>query len=877
MATVFNIQQNFSGGTVTGKASGRVDIPQFINSLKSSTNMVTTKYGSIASRPGTKFIATSAAAASGRLITFKYADNIGYAVEFGTGKIRFFKDKALVTDATDFSNGSFTSNITGWSNTSSGTGSAAWNAGGYMDVIGNGAGNEGMATATLNYIGIATYTVTVTVGTTAVKYRVGTTSGGSEITSGTLTTGANKTFTFTPTTAGTVYVSFRQEGSATSTIDSVSMDSPIYTLDSPYAVADLDDLHVTQSFDVMYLVHKNYAPRKLVRYGNDDWALQTVTFKDGPYLDVNSTTTTVTPGAITGSGITLTFSSTTGINNNQGFTSSDVGRTIRIKSGPDDSDALSYSGDGTRTTFPIPFSYSGDSQVAVYAQAATGAFTLKTNPADYTINSLGQVVMGSAPAAGTYLVIQRPNTGTGRWGWATITSVTNSTTVVVTISDSWHGTNATTIWRLGAWYTSNYPSTITFHEQRLYFGGQGRWIWGSVLGDYENFQPDDSDRKGVPDVTSAVYFQLASQEGNEIQSITSQQGLAVLSNGDLTGLFTDIGGVMSAVTPPSPVKNAEVSAGKIQPVVIHKAVVHVSSLKNSVSSLAFDYGRFGYVPQELSTFAENLFTESPIKAMTYQSLPNKILWFVRADGAMISFTYLPELGVQAFMKHTLGGTNAVVLSATSVPSGESNDHLYLLVSRTINGSTARHIEVLENFYDAGDITTSSYFLDDCIHYNSSATATITGLDHLEGQVVRVITEDGMHPNRTVSGGSITLDASYENVIVGLYSNRTAETHPLQINTGKGSGRGSPKSLYEVHLEFYETCSASVGSSSSNVKEIIFTGTTSTGTNDLILYTGTKKVQLATEYSETIQVYVKQVDPLPLTINSIIAKFDLVGK
>lgn len=883
MVQIFTQQQNFSGGTVTSKASGRVDIPQFNNSIKDSSNLIVTKYGSLASRPGTQYISSTVTSTTNRLITFKYADNVGYALEFGDGELRFFKNKAVVTDATEFENGTFTSDIDGWTDNSSGTGAISHSTN-LMRLVGGGGGNEARATALLPKLGIKQYTITLDVATTDVTYKVGTTSGGQEISNGTVSVGTTETFNFTLTASSDIYITFEQAGSATTDIDNVALSSPEYVIDHPYSITDLQELHFTQSFDILYITHKDYAPRKLLRIGNDDWELTTISFKDGPYFDINTTTTTVTPGAVSGSGVTLTFSSTTGINNDQGFTSADVGRTIRVKSGPDTTDQVKYVGDGTRTTFPITFSYSGQADVEVYSEAATGVWTLQTYAAspsaadEYSVNSLGQCVFShTAPASGVNIVVQRVNTGTGRWGWGTIASVTSDKIVTVDIQDSWHGTNATTDWRLGAWHTANYPNTVTFHEQRLYFGGSGRWVWGSQVGDYENFQPDDSARKGTPTAVSAVYFQIASQEGNEIQSLASQQGLGVFTTGDMTGLLTDIGGILSAVTPPSPSKNAEVSAGNIQPIVVNRGMVFTNYQKNAVNIAAFDYNAFGYVPQEISTFAENLFTTSAIKRITYQALPNKILWILREDGKLVSLTLQPELGVTAFMEHTLAGTDCVVESITSVPSGNDNDHLYLIIKRTIDSSTVRYIEVLEDFYDNDSITTNSYFVDSSLHYNSTATATITGLSHLEGEEVRVITENGIHPNRTVASGQITLDDTYEDVIVGLYSNRHVETHPLQVNLSSGSGRGSKKSLYEIHVEFYETASAKVGYNSSNLQELIFTEPSGTGTNNLELYTGLKRVNTASTYSETIQTRVEQEHPLPLTINSIISKFEVIGK
>lgn len=877
MTRVFSIQQNFSNGVVTGKASGRTDISLFNNSVEESNNLITTRYGSLTSRPGTKHITTSVTDTAHILHTFKYSDTVSYALEFGDGELRFFYNKAVVTDATDFSNGEFTSDITGWTDNSNGTGAIS-HATNVLRLTGAGSGNEAIATAQLDYLGIKQYTVTVDVITNDANYKVGTTSGGTEITSGTLTAGTGKTFNFTPTTSGIVYISFEMDGSGNSDIDNVSLSSPEYVIDHPYAVADLPDIQITQSFDVMYIVHKNYAPRKLIRYGNDDWDIETVVPLDGPYLDINTTTTTVTPGAIVGSGVTLTFSSTTGINNDQGFNSGDVGRAIRIKSGPDDTDAVTYTAAASRTTFPITFSYSASSDIEVYTEATgTGVYTLKVITTDYTINALGQVVFGSAPGSSNNVHIRRVNTGTGRWGWGTIASVTNDKVVTVDITDSWHGTNATTEWRLGAWYTSNYPVSAAFHEQRLYYAGQGLWVWASQIGDYDNFQLDDSDRKGTPNDATGIAWQISSTEGNEIQTIASQQGLAVMTTGDVSALITNIGSALSPINQPTITKNAEISCAGIKPVIKDRNIIYVNSQKNAIGTLSFDYNAFGYIPTEVSAFAENLFTDSNIKQITYQSLPNKVIWIVRDDGTFVSYTVQPEYGVSAFLPHTIAGTDAKVLSMTSVPSGLDNDHVYLLVERTINEATVRHIEVMEDFFDNDTLATDSKFTDSSVYYNSTATSSITGLSHLEGEEVRIVTEDGIHPNKTVSSGSITLDEEHTDVIVGLYSNRTVKLHPLQVNLNAGSGRASVKNIYNIDVEFYETSSAKLGTSTSDAVEVIFTNPTSSETQALELFTGLKDARVGSGYKKTTSSYIENVDPLPLTINSIITKFDIVQR
>jgi hypothetical protein len=104
----------------------------------------------------------------------------------------------------------------------------------------------------------------------------------------------------------------------------LNLGSP-YEVATPYTASDLQDLSFVQSADVLYIAHKNYAPRKLQRNGPTSWALNTISTTDGPYLNANTSTTTLTSTATTGS-TTLTASAAL-------FTSNDVGRAVRLKVG----------------------------------------------------------------------------------------------------------------------------------------------------------------------------------------------------------------------------------------------------------------------------------------------------------------------------------------------------------------------------------------------------------------------------------------------------------------------------------------------------------------------------------------------------------------
>lgn len=99
---------------------------------------------------------------------------------------------------------------------------------------------------------------------------------------------------------------------------------------TPYAAGDLFTLKFTQSADTLYITHPNYPPATVTRSSNVSWSYAAMVLRDGPYLDTNTTTTTLSPTGVSGS-IAINASSTTGINNGTGFLSTDVGRLLRIK------------------------------------------------------------------------------------------------------------------------------------------------------------------------------------------------------------------------------------------------------------------------------------------------------------------------------------------------------------------------------------------------------------------------------------------------------------------------------------------------------------------------------------------------------------------
>jgi len=99
----------------------------------------------------------------------------------------------------------------------------------------------------------------------------------------------------------------------------------VYEISTPYQESHLFQLQFAQTHDIMYIVHKNYAPRKLSRTGHASWSLSIPNMKWGPFKTMNVTDTTMDASAVTGS-ITITAS-------DDFFTADMIGGYIKMHSG----------------------------------------------------------------------------------------------------------------------------------------------------------------------------------------------------------------------------------------------------------------------------------------------------------------------------------------------------------------------------------------------------------------------------------------------------------------------------------------------------------------------------------------------------------------
>ena len=537
-----------------------------------------------------------------------------------------------------------------------------------------------------------------------------------------------------------------------------------YEISTPYLEAELFELKYAQSADVMYICHPNHAVRKLSRTGHTSWTLTEVDFTNGPYLDDNITTTTFTTSSHTvGTGRTLTASSTTGINNDTGFQTTDVGRLVRFRD-----------------------------------------------------------------------------------GYGKITARTSTTVVTIEILEDMGSTSASADWSLGAFSdTTGHPTCVTFFEQRLVFAGtvdQPQTVFFSKSGDYENM---DENRGGTVADDDAIIYTIASNQVNAIRFMTATRTLII---GTAGGEFTVSGGGTDiAITPTNILikKQSNHGAANLDAVAAGNATLFVQRAKRKLRELAYNFDVDGYLAPDMTILAEHI-SEGGITQMAYQQEPNSILWLVRGDGQLIGFTYQRDQQVTAWHRHIFGGSfgsgNAVCESVAVIPTDDSEYQVWVIIKRTIDGSTVRYVEYMNNFdFDETD-DTSFNFLDSQLAYDGSATTTISGLDHLEGQTVSVLADGATHPDKTVSSGSITLDRSSEKVKVGLAYTSLLQTMRLDVGSQDGTAQGRTKRIFDVTIRMYESVGVEVGPDLNNMERIPFRSSANPMNQGIAVFTGDKEVE-----------------------------------
>ena len=501
--------------------------------------------------------------------------------------------------------------------------------------------------------------------------------------------------------------------------------------------------------------------------------------------------------------------------------------------------------------------------------------TTTLNPASHTVGA-GVAVVASA-VTGINSGSGFLSTDVGRLlqfgtGYGKITAVADTLNITITIIEDLGSATASANWSLGSFSdTTGHPSCVTFFEQRLVFAGttsQPQTIFFSKSGDYENM---DANIGGTVADDDAIIYTIASNQVNAIRFMTATRTLII---GTAGGEFTvSGGGTDNAITPTNILikKQSNHGVANVDAIAVGNATLFLQRAKRKIRELAYNFDVDGYIAPDMTILAEHI-SEGGLTQMAYQQEPNQIIYAVRGDGELIGLTYQREQQVTAWHRHIFGGVfgagNAVCESVAVIPTDDTEYEVYVIIKRTINGATRRFVEYINNFDFTETDNTTFNFLDSALAYSGSAVTTISGLDHLEGQTVSVLANGATHPDKTVSNGSITLDRSSTNVKVGLSYSSILQTMRLDAGSQNGTSQGKTKRIYEITIRLYESVGVEVGESLDNMERIPFRTSSDPMDQGIPPFTGDKAVEFRGNYDTDGFIFVRQTQPLPLTILSL---------
>jgi hypothetical protein len=463
--------------------------------------------------------------------------------------------------------------------------------------------------------------------------------------------------------------------------------------------------------------------------------------------------------------------------------------------------------------------------------------------------------------------------GDGVWRWAKIAARTSSTVVTIRLyGHALPDTSPITNWRMSAFEEGDWPSSVGLFEERLALA-QRYAVFLSKTGLFEDFSTGEAD-------DDALEFRNAGGgQANDIVWMADADGFLLLATaGGVRALSGS--GLDEALTPTSfkNRKSRTFGCSYIAPIDAGASFVYVTRNRRVLAELMQNAsGRF--TSDDITQVSEHI-PKKGIVEITYQSDPDPMIWFPLDTGELGGYTHQPSQEVRGMHRHVFGGVfgsgDAVVERALSTPGQDGPDDVWLAVKRTISSNTRRYLEIMTAPMEYSTLD-DAFFVDCGLSYSGSATNSLSGLSHLNGQSVDVLYKTGagkwfVAKGRTVSGGAITLpnSATCVKAHVGLPYDGTVETLELDVGGKDGSLVGRRKKVAKVILSLFETDTSGlqIRSKLRGAWENIRIPTNVASDGSITLFTGNVEVPIDDSYEGQGKVELRHTNPTPCTIRGL---------
>lgn len=675
--------------------------------------------------------------------------------------------------------------------------------------------------------------------------------------------------------------------------------SVIYEVLTPYIAEHLFELNVTQSADVLTIVHPSYPPAELKRLGPTSWTLSNISF---------------TPSIAAPAGLTA-------------------------------APLAGGSGDTTQFRYVVTAVATGEAaeESAASAPATVASWNSKS----------GADLSWSAVAGVDHYNVYKENNGSGLFGF--IGMATNTTFTDLNISPDKNDTPPS---YQNPFADGNNPGVVGYYQQRLVFAASAKnpqTVWMSRVGAFHNFgysQPNKDD--------DAITLTIASNQVNRIRHLLSLKEMLVLTSGAEVTISGDATGIKP--TNVQAVFQSYIGSSAVPPAVYGNTALYVQARGQKLADLSYSYTSDGFQGQDLTVLSSHLVRGYEIKAMTLAQVPNSVLWCVRNDGVKLGFTYMPTQEVFSWHRHDTDGAfesivsipegdeDAVYVIVRRTIGGNVKRYVERLASRELRrfdsgeywfdraffvdsgltydgrrtgaavltggtdwkypnpltltagvatfdaGMIGRSIVL----YGGGTATDPGQILVVQISAFASATSvtvvpqtivpeslrglpatrwglaatTVTGLDHLNGKTVSMLADGNVAPQQVVASGAVALDSPSLVVHAGLPIQADFETLDMALPNNPAF-LGNKKRVNGVVVFCDESRGFFAGPGEDKLREYKQRSTENYG-EPIKLLTGRAEVPIIADWSESGRVFIRQDDPLPLTILGVMLNVQAGG-
>jgi hypothetical protein len=409
----------------------------------------------------------------------------------------------------------------------------------------------------------------------------------------------------------------------------------------------------------------------------------------------------------------------------------------------------------------------------------------------------------------------------------------------------------TEAWQEGAFSDyRGHPRAIALFENRLCYFGTATdkdTFWMSKIDNYTDFTVGSLD-------TDALKLTCG---GGRLDEIRWAVPTKVLQIGTAAAEW-----VLTAVSDQKPVTPTEFSlkrqssygASNLGGILVNNAVLFPMRQGRKLREWIYQWDS-NEPAADLSILAEHI-TKTGIKTMALQQQPDNILWIILNDNSLVGLTYERDQNVVGWHRQS---NDAFTIEDVSVLPREGDEDEVWLVC-VMDG--IRYIGRMVNREWGTDIATEWQGSDLFVEYTNPGT-TLTGLGHLEEKTVSVVADGVPLADKVVSGGSITLPASYGHVVVGLpFTATLAPMHFVLDYEFTGTTKGSRVSTHKANILFKDTYSAKAGQTEATAEPVRFASPDTLKTDYAQVYFGN-----ASQFLQTC--YIVQDEQMPCTVLSMV--------